>query len=232
MFYRFKQFRAELNRHQVKQGWRYFRRWKQSLEKDRNSIKDEQAWITFKAIDFLKAHLNRQHRVFEYGGGGSTLFFLNRVKEVVTVEHNEEWFYVLQKMITERGDKHWLGKLIKADQGDLVSSPDYSEPGHYSSDDLPSKGQNYKSYVSAIDSFPDGYFDCVLIDGRSRPSCIVHSAPKLRSGALLVLDNSDRSYYLDKTKNLLSEQFTVLFGEYGPSPYSVEFTHTTIWRKK
>lgn len=232
MFYRYKQFRAEMKKHPSKGAWRYFLRWKNALKEGAGSVKDQQAWITFKAIDFLNRHLNNKHKVFEYGGGGSTLFFLNRVKEVVTVEHNEEWFTILQQIINKKAVNHWKGKLIKAEHSNLVEPPDMANPAHYSSEDKASQGLNYKSYATAIDAYPDAYFDCVLVDGRSRPACIVHSVPKLKSGGFLVLDNSDREYYLTQTKGLLEEQFNFLFGEFGPSPYSHEFTHTSIWQKK
>src|SRR4051812_14868890 len=78
---------------------KYFKRWKQSLEPSRNSITDRQPWITFPSIDMLRNKLNPSSRVFEYGGGGSTLFFLDNAGEVVTVEHDEEWFYKLEKTI-------------------------------------------------------------------------------------------------------------------------------------
>lgn len=49
-----------------------------------------------------------------------------------------------------------------------------------------------------IKKFPDNYFDIVLVDGRSRPSCLFHSLNKVKKGGLLVLDNAEREYYLCK----------------------------------
>jgi hypothetical protein len=37
---------------------KYFSRWQASMHPDANSVKDEQPWITFKAIDFLSKNLN------------------------------------------------------------------------------------------------------------------------------------------------------------------------------
>ena len=98
-------------------------------------------------------------------------------------------------------------------------------------DDKPSYGYNYKEYVTIIDSYTNLYFDCILIDGRSRPACIKHSLSKLKIGGLLVLDNSDRAYYLTQTQNLLSTDYKKIIGSFSPSPYAQIFTHTTIWKK-
>src|SRR5690606_37246496 len=43
----------------------------------------ELPWLTIGAILHIKRFLNKNMRVFEYGSGGSTLFFSKRAKEVV-----------------------------------------------------------------------------------------------------------------------------------------------------
>jgi hypothetical protein len=215
----------------VSRPFRYFFRWRKSLLAGATSVRDEQPWITFSAMDFLAKHLSHNDRVFEYGGGGSTLFFLNRVKEVVTVEHNAEWFEILKKIAAEKKNASWKGNFIAAESGNVVSDPDPADPTHYSSADVPSKGMNYRKYASSIDAFDNEYFSCVIVDGRSRPACIAHAIPKIRKRGFLVLDNSDREYYLTKTVPLLANGFELVMDEVGPSPYSRDFTKTTIWRK-
>lgn len=210
----------------------YFFRWKKSLDKNASSVKDEQPWITFKAIDYLKKNVTNQFNVFEYGGGGSTLFFVKRAKEVITVEHNEEWFGILSGMMVQKNYRNWKGNFIKAQDGDFVNAPDMANPDHYSSGDIPSKGMNYHNYAAAIDAYPENYFDIVLVDGRSRPSCMKHAIPKIKKGGLLILDNSDRDYYLTFFKTMLSEQFITVLDEVGPGPYSMDFSKTSIWKKK
>lgn len=232
MFAKLKLYLAEVKKHKPAHAFRYFFRWKNSLLNGASSVKDEQPWITFEAIDFLKTHLKSSDKVFEYGGGGSTLFFAKRVSEVVTVEHNEEWFKILSDVISQKQIKSWKGNFVLPEKGDLFTPPDFSDPVHYSADDANSVGYNYKKYVSVIDSYSENYFDCILIDGRSRPSCLKHSLPKLKKGGYLVLDNSDRAYYLTKTAGLLEVNYKKILGGYAPSPYAEVFTHTTIWQKK
>lgn len=55
-------------------------------------IKYRIPWITFKAIKWLEDNITKKMRVFEFGAGGSTLFFADRVKEVISVENDEKWY--------------------------------------------------------------------------------------------------------------------------------------------
>ncbi len=211
---------------------KYFSRWQASMHPDANSVKDEQPWITFKAIDFLSKNLNNASVIFEYGGGGSTLFFVKRASRVETVEHNPEWFTILSDVMNKKAINNWKGNLISGEKGDLFSPVDKSNPGHYSSGDKASFGFNYKKYVTHIDQFSDGTFDLVSVDGRSRSSCIHHSITKIKQGGYLLVDNSDRDYYLIQNKSDLSKKFDVVLDGFGPTPYSQDFTRTTIWKKK
>jgi len=51
-------------------------------------------WLNFAAIDFIKNFLENKKnlQVFEYGSGGSTLFFLKKGYSVVSIEHCKEWY--------------------------------------------------------------------------------------------------------------------------------------------
>lgn len=49
-------------------------------------------WVTYSFIDFIKERLHKNLSIFEYGSGNSTLFYANRVKNVVSVEHDEAWY--------------------------------------------------------------------------------------------------------------------------------------------
>lgn len=211
---------------------KHYFKWKKSFEPGASSVRDELPWITFDAIDIIKSHLDKRSRIFEYGGGGSTLFFVKRAGFVHTVEHDAEWFGTLSRIIEERKYTNWDGSFVLPQKGDLVSLPDPANPEHFSSEDEKSKGYNYRDYVSVIDKFSDEYFDFVLIDGRSRPACIAHSIPKLKKGGILVLDNSDRAYYRNYFKTELENKFDVLLDKIGLCPYSKTLPQTSIWRKR
>lgn len=211
---------------------KHYFKWSASLNPEASSIKDEQPWVTYDVIGFLTSKLNNKSVVFEYGGGGSTLFFVKRVQEVVTVEHDKSWFEILSQIIKDKNYSNWKGSFKLPQMGDLVDSPSISKPEHYSSDDDLSIGYNFKDYASFIDSYPDNYFDIVLVDGRARPSCLKHSIDKIKKGGLLILDNSNRKYYLEDLKETIKNNFETVIDNTGPSPYTESFTKTTVWRKK
>src|SRR5262245_35910487 len=49
-------------------------------------------WITYPAIELLRARVRPDMSVFEYGCGASTRWWAERVREVVSVEHDRAWF--------------------------------------------------------------------------------------------------------------------------------------------
>ena len=49
-------------------------------------------WITYPAIHFLDGRLSKEMKVFEFGSGNSTIYFANRVKSVISVEHDKGYF--------------------------------------------------------------------------------------------------------------------------------------------
>jgi hypothetical protein len=210
---------------------KYFNKWKTSLKPGMNSVTDQQPWITFAVIDFLKSNINSNSRVFEYGGGGSTLFFVNRAKEVVTVEHDTEWFTRLQQNLANESTKNWSGNLILPENKRTGDSLDASNPDHYYTSDENFLGNIFKSYASYIDRYPDEYFDIVLVDGRSRPSCIFHSLPKIKKTGYLIVDNSDRKYYFKNLNTMLQKNFKLIFNQKSSSPYADFFTQTGVWQK-
>lgn len=48
-------------------------------------------WLPFSVIDHMSDILGPESRVFEFGGGGSTLWFADRGATVTTVEHDPKW---------------------------------------------------------------------------------------------------------------------------------------------
>ena len=211
-------------------NFKYYKRWRSYLKVGKSSISDRLPWITFPAIDFLKKNLKPEFKIFEYGGGGSTLFFLDRVKEVVTIEHNEEWFNILQKNINTDISRKWNGNFILPESNNIQHSLSISNPDHYFSDDSGFSTMTFKNYVSYIDQFADKYFDVVLIDGRARTSCLKHAVSKIKKGGFLVIDNTERNYYLENTTSYLKD-FKLIVSKFAPQPYNAIFTQTSIWTK-
>src|SRR6185312_3507964 len=63
-------------------------------------------WVTFDAIDHIENYLRSQRRplrAFEYGSGGSTLYWQSRQVECVSVEHDPAWYeLVRERIVPER----------------------------------------------------------------------------------------------------------------------------------
>lgn len=196
-----------------------------------NSMDQRQAWVTFPAIDLLRRTLRPTDRVFEYGGGGSSLFWLDRVAEVVTVEHDARWFAELEEHRHREKDGHWMVIHVPPTPGDLVEQPDPAEPRHYSSADTTSRHFNFEAYVHSIDRFPDEHFHVLMIDGRARTSCLAFATRKLKRGGLLVLDNAERTYYTERNAEIL-RSFEVLLQGMAPVIFSHDLSETRILRKR
>lgn len=197
----------------------------------KNPLDEKKPWLTFNAIDFITANTPKTGRVFEYGGGGSTLYFLDHASEVVTVEHDQQWFHFLEKKINAQDSKRWCGNLVLPEELTSAVQLDEAEPEHYYSADRNFKNATFKLYSTFICRYDDEYFDIVLIDGRARTSCLHHAMLKVKIGGYLVLDNAERKYYLQENKAKLDERFELLIDQPGPVPYSPQFSKTAIWKR-
>ncbi len=74
-------------------GWFESFNSKRSINKNGKSI----PWFTYPFIDFLSPRLIKDLVVFEFGSGNSTLFFSEKVKRVISIEHQKEWYYLISK---------------------------------------------------------------------------------------------------------------------------------------
>jgi hypothetical protein len=158
-------------------------------------------WISFDAVEYLNTQLLKGRRVFEYGSGGSTLYWLARGAECVSVEHDAGWYEKLsERLATTPGIEYRL--VLPTPLADGGVSGGVDDPASYLSSNEFYQGCSFRSYVSQIDDFPPGHFDLVMVDGRARPSCIRHAMSRVRAGGMLVVDNSDRPTYSRALKEL------------------------------
>lgn len=67
-------------------------------------------WYTYPAIEYLDQFDFSNKCVFEWGTGNSTLYWSKRVKEIVSVEDDEEWFDKVSKEIDRRNTEIYLIK--------------------------------------------------------------------------------------------------------------------------
>jgi hypothetical protein len=202
------------------------------LEPNRSPLADELPWINFRAQKFITSILRPEMIGFEYGCGGSSVFFAKRIKHLVSVDHNEAWFDLTKKKMGTMPNLSWQGFLAKSTPVDDYDMDLVKDPEKYFSSAETEIGKSFKDYVSTIDNFPDNYFDFVMIDGRARPACIRHSLKKVKPMGFLILDNSDREFYLSGfNKENLDGNYKLVSHSYGPGPYSFIFSATSFWQK-
>lgn len=214
-----------------------YKEWVAQIKTKKTPLELELPWITILAKQYIEQYfLERgvaESKVFEYGSGGSSLFFLKYASEVHSVEHDEAWFNRVQKSIADREIKGWNGyfrppEYLEDGRGLKLKA---SNPNHYYTNAQPYLQYHFEGYVKVIDGFRDNYFDIVLIDGRSRPSCISHSLKKVKKGGLLILDNAERKYYLEQ-KLLYPEEFSLELAFNSALICCDQFTQTNIYFRK
>jgi len=212
-------------------GWlealRFYFPWRATMQADGHCLENELPWMTFPAISQIRDFLEPSMRVFEYGSGGSTVFFANRVKEVISVEHDKEWYQKLQEELKKLDIDNCTVHHRPPSPIENGVSGDPADPDDYVSSGDPYEGLSFHDYATQIDEYPDGYFDVVVVDGRARPSSFKHSVPKVKDTGLLVWDNTNRSRYHSAMK-LAPKSFEYLRCP-GPTPFLGHFTETSLW---
>lgn len=79
-------------------GWIKSFKKKQPVDNSGNEI----PWLSLPCVHFLDARINNSMKVFEYGLGNSTFWFSKRVKEVISVDHDEAWYnFVKKKLVSD-----------------------------------------------------------------------------------------------------------------------------------
>jgi hypothetical protein len=201
---------------------KWYFHWRSSLNGQSSPLHDELPWITYGTIDWLNRHLTKNMTVFEWGSGGSTMFFAQRVKQVITIEHDPLWYQDVTNVLEMKRCKNILLRLVEPEPSKIIDT-------WYTTTDARYVGFSFERYVKMIDEYSDGYFDVVFVDGRARPGCMKHAISKIKNGGYLILDNSERTEY-KAGWNLVQEWNDLAIC--GPGPYSTISTETRIWQKK
>jgi predicted O-methyltransferase YrrM len=140
----------------------------------------ELPWWSLSAIRELEKHLNNNHRVFEWGSGGSSVFLARRCRELTTIEHEPDWFDLVEKTMTAleiQGSQLFLREINLENEKAFLTSP----------------------YASALQSS----HDVIVIDGEdhfgpesswsARESCFKLAEQWVcKDGGLIIVDDSWR----------------------------------------
>jgi len=155
-------------------------------------------WLPYLVTDYIQQLHPRT--IFEWGSGEGTRWLSKQgLFQLVSIEHNQEWYNNTKSVIPE-----WVDYQFIPFEDELLGN-DPANPLHYKSGSTNLGDVNFKRYASIIDEY--GLFDLILIDGMARASCLHHAFNHVAPGGCIVLDNTgDRPYYLEQTE--------AMFGNY------------------
>ena len=208
---------------------KYGSKWHRYNNGKSNSVSEQIPWLCFSAISHLEKLVKPSMQVFEYGSGGSTLYWSQRVASLVSIEHDKVWGELMKKEIINKKIQNVDFFLIEPSHDPLFNEKQFERPGDYISADPSYTGKNFENYVKKIEDYPDNSFHVIIVDGRARPSCILHSMQKLEKKGYLVVDNTERKYYLKPFE--LEKNNWKVWHHYGPVPFTYSFSETTIFQK-
>jgi len=126
-------------------------------------------WLTPAAIRLLSTLLRPSDRGAEFGSGRSTSWFAARVAALTSVEHDPRWHQAVTAALEHRG----LGNV------------EYI----LATEDQPLDRGGESAYARAALAFPDASLDFALVDGHYRDYSAKFILPKLKPGAMLIIDN-------------------------------------------
>lgn len=146
-----------------------------SVQKHRSPLDLQLPWYSYAAIDFLQEHLKPDMNVFEYGSGGSTVFFARRTARVFCVEDNAEWKEKVDSVLHEHGLENV--QII-----------------HHPFDVWDAEAFSHSAYLAAASS---GGYDVIAVDGSEagvplRPLCFKLAEHHIRPGGIIIVDDSWR----------------------------------------
>lgn len=131
-------------------------------------------WFTPPFLEQLKTWDLKGKRVFEYGGGWSTIWWRLQGCEVYTVEADVTWSH---EITVEAAERHLLGALRHVNV-------------------IPGEVELKSWYVQSIYELPVE-FDIIVIDGSYRDECVAAALTKIKDGGIIICDNWDQDYVWD-----------------------------------
>lgn len=158
-------------------------------------------WMTYPAIEFLTKTITKDHDIFEFGCGASTLFFSKRVRKVCGLETNPQWLNITQTML----------KKEKADNVDITLMEDgFDNPAY----------ENFAKNMGPK-------FDFIIVDSLKRFKCVQNSIHALKPNGILILDDSERKSYRKMFEFLDEHGFKTKNFE-GIAPGQIKPKNTTL----
>lgn len=218
---------ADLSTHiyQFAQGYLETRGWFDSLDGIPRNKDGVVPWITYPAFIQLSRIVRPDFKVFEYGCGGSSLWWSGKVAEVTSVEHDSRW----AAHVAEGAQPNL--KIVVREMDEAVEegrraavAPFFADPPHLPLS--PKEAHNrlhglmseeFVAYATEIMAFPKAHFDVIVIDGMARVLSTWVAISYLKPGGFILFDNSDRWQYNAAYQMLHAAGFRRI-DYYGPGP--------------
>lgn len=195
---------AKLTANLLRQPWNLPRYALHNLVLRQPPLDLELPWFSYGAIDFLHRTLRPQATVFEFGSGGSTVFFARHCASVTCVEDNPAW----AARVRERAAALGLTNATIRDRPVNV-------------DDAAEFLQS--EYLNEVRR---GRFDVIVVDGADndytvRPVCFRVAEEQVLPGGMIIVDDSWR--YTALRENHRARTVRV-FESVGPARFGVTST--------
>jgi hypothetical protein len=174
--------------------------WLESAER-KLALRDGQPvpWFTYGAIDFLERELTPDLAMFEYGGGQSTLYWANRLRRVVGVDHDPAFVDLVRQSLPPNAEFRLVPEAAAVSDTLALrgaGQPTLSDPERtvqtWRSGQL---NAIFECYALQILDFPQNTFDVVVVDGMARTLSTWAALQHFRRDGFIVFDNSDREFY-------------------------------------
>jgi hypothetical protein len=133
---------------------------------------DDKPYMNDTEIFHLLKYINRDVRMLEIGGGGSTVFLSKLVKRLVTVEHNKNWSSKLWNLLGKKRPNWSLH----------IAEPNFPQQHPFQ----PAQPGQFDRYINHISNINET-FDVILIDGRDRVRSVHASLDKLKMGGYMII---------------------------------------------
>lgn len=128
-------------------------------------------WMSTEEINLIESFLKPNMTMLEWGSGGSTIKFSQKVSKYYSIEHVKDWYTKVNKELVN----------LKLDNkvNNFLIEPDYPRT-------LPTKYREFKTYIEYVDQL-NIMFDVVLIDGRARAQCAKKVLKYLKDDAVVFI---------------------------------------------
>jgi hypothetical protein len=135
----------------------------------------ESPWLTESSVLLLDTYLNQDDIGIEWGSGRSTVWFAERVKKLISIESDKQWYDSVNKNLKEKHVEQKVTYFYIP-----VSIPQNNAPESHPYADVIETGVNDES------------LDFALVDGKIRITCMEKVIRKIKPGGILILDNAER----------------------------------------